>query len=233
MTETNDIEIVDSCLYLPSLDACVFSDLHLGLEEELIRQGISFPLHEDEEVVERLLGVVDRMDPELVVLNGDILHSFGKIWGGVSDKLYRVLEAGECVLIEGSHDRMLPTLLEGREPEIHSYYEERGVVFLHGDNKIEVGSPDMIIIGHEHPAIEIEGRKLDCFLVDRSLDKPDLILTPSFSPLTEGVSINRMKSRDFMSPYMRDRDIEEFEVYVEVDGEVLRFPEIGRFRQML
>ncbi|WGI17789.1 metallophosphoesterase [Methanonatronarchaeum sp. AMET-Sl] len=234
MALNNQLEIHNSALYLKDLDICVVSDLHIGLEDELRRQGISFPLHEEQELTKRLKQVIDRFEPETVVLNGDILHSFGKIWSEVSNKLDKVLKnCQNCVLIEGSHDKMLPTLLEKKEKELHEQVVIDNVAILHGDKERQLKNIESIVIGHEHPAIEIEGEKLDCFLIDRSNTQPDLVLTPSFSPLTEGVSINKMKKDDFMSPYMKNRDLNSFEVLVEVDNETLRFPEIGRFRNML
>ncbi|OUJ18175.1 Phosphohydrolase Icc/MPP superfamily [Methanonatronarchaeum thermophilum] len=228
------IEVYNSALYLPDIDVCVVSDLHIGLEDELLRQGISFPLNEEEIITTRLSEVIERFNPHKTVLNGDILHSFGKIWSGVSTKLEKVLDiCGDCVLIEGSHDKMLPTLMEDKDRNIHKHLEIDGVFFLHGDRELPLDNPEMVVLGHEHPAIEIEGDKLDCFLVDRSKKDSDLILTPSFSPLTKGVSVNRLKSRDFMSPIMNRRDLDKFEVLVEIDSEVLRFPELGSFRDML
>ncbi|MDY7081876.1 MAG: hypothetical protein SXQ77_05585 [Halobacteria archaeon] len=113
------------------------------------------------------------------------------------------------------------------------WYERGDLLFIHGDEMpASLPHAELYVVGHDHPSVEIEMQKTDCFLYG-PFDDSQVLMTPAFNPLCSGVVINRMYSRDFMSPFVRG-DFGRFRVVVEnEDGEVLRFPPLEEFREML
>ncbi|MDD4568466.1 MAG: phosphoesterase, partial [Methanoculleus chikugoensis] len=66
-------------LYVREESLCVVSDVHIGLAEALYRQGLHFPLHEEETLLERFEAILGRFKPEVFVLDGDIFHAFDRV----------------------------------------------------------------------------------------------------------------------------------------------------------
>lgn len=218
------------CLFIRDAGICAASDLHIGLEDELLRQGLAFPLQEERLLMERLEAALKKFKPSVFILAGDIIHSFNRIDRKVSEKLDSVLglleKQCQVILLRGSHDTMLSTLPK----EILDRYDAGGFTFAHGHAGLE-GHNDLIL-GHEHPVIQIEMERLPCFLYGQKVVKgKDLIMLPAFNPLCQGVTINHVEGRDFMSPLLKRVDTGELAPVVEVQGEVLVFPRMMRLRE--
>lgn len=218
------------CLFIRDARICAASDLHIGLEDELLRQGIAFPLQEEKLLLERLEAVLKRFKPSVFVLAGDIFHSFNRIDRKVIEKLDSVMRLLEkqcqVILLRGSHDTMLSTLPK----EVLDRYDCGGFTFAHGHADLEKYSN--LIVGHEHPVIQIEMERLPCFLYGKGVVKgKDLIMLPAFNPLCQGVTINHVEGRDFMSPLLKRVDTGDLAPVVEVQGEVLVFPRLMKLRR--
>ena len=217
-------------VYLPDEDIASVSDLHVGLADAARRGGTALPFDEGTELEEAVREVLARFEPSTLVLNGDVQHSFGGIGdaGETVRRIERVVEAdgAEPVFVEGNHDTDLEAVVETCK-----WHEEGDAVFVHGDT-IPANLPDasLYVVGHDHPTVEIEGQKQPCFLHGPHEDA-SVVTTPALNPLCEGVVVNEMRARDFMSPFVRDFDA--FRVAVETGDEVLRFPPIEEFRRML
>ena len=104
-----NIEIRDFGLYLIQEKALIISDIHIGFEESLNKQGILVPRVYFKEFLLRLSKMLD--DVDTVILNGDIKHAFAGMssteWQG-SKELFELLVGREIVIIKGNHDPMLP-----------------------------------------------------------------------------------------------------------------------------
>lgn len=220
---------------------CVVADLHVGLEDALYREGWSFPFEERNHLRRKLRDVADRFEPERFVLNGDILHEFGRVPEGLDEKLRDLLEAlefrgADVELVEGTHDRMLR---EVTDREVLTSLREGPALIQHGDSEPEeeqsslgdAGALELYVQGHEHPAIEIEGEKRQCYLL-ADLGDADVLVLPSFNEMNSGTAVNEMRPRDFMSPLLRRAD--SIRPLVETDdSEVLEFPPLEEMRHML
>ena len=222
-------DFFNGCLYIRESRTCVASDLHMGLEDELRRQGLAFPLNEEKILSERLEMALERFKPSTFVLDGDIFHSFDRADKAVRDKfssLMSVLEERcDVVLVRGSHDTMLPKLY----PKALDRFDAKGFTFAHGHDSIE--DHGALIMGHEHPVLEIDMDRLPCFLLGEKMIKgSDLVVLPAFNPLCQGVAINFMNGRDFMSPLLKKLDAGELSPVVEYQGEVLAFPKLRGLR---
>ncbi|XGI83550.1 metallophosphoesterase [Halorutilales archaeon Cl-col2-1] len=227
-----EVEFYNDSVYLPETQTVGVSDLHVGREAEAHDEGVSMPLYESETLEDKLRDVLAEFEPETVVFNGDVLHSFGKIRDNAEtvERLAAVVESydSESVFVEGNHDSMLDSVVETRR-----FYEaDSGVVFTHGDTiPADLPPADLYVVGHDHPTVEIEMEKTNCYIYG-DFESSKVLMLPAFSPLFSGVAINEMSSADLMSPFVRNLD--EFQVAVEKEkGEVLEFPRLREFRRML
>lgn len=220
------------CLFIRDVGICAASDLHIGLEDELLRQGLAFPLQEERLLMEKLEAALKKFKPSVFVLAGDIFHSFNRVDRKVSEKLDSVLRLLErqcqVILLRGSHDTMLSTLPK----DILDRYDNGRFTIAHGHADLE-GHNDLIL-GHEHPVIQIEMERLPCFLFGHKVVKgKDLIMLPAFNPLCQGVTINHVEGRDFMSPLLKRVDTGELAPVVEVQGEVMVFPRLRGLKKYI
>jgi putative SbcD/Mre11-related phosphoesterase len=219
-----------SALYVRDLSLCVVSDVHIGLAETLYRQGLHFPLHEEETLLERFAAVLDRFEPAVFVLDGDIFHAFDRVSRETKEAFSRILATlrAECevVLVTGSHDTMLPSVAGGTVDR----YDRGGYTVVHGDKAVD--DHGTLIIGHDHPAIEIDMARFPCFLYGQGAVRgKDLVVMPAANPLSPGVIINAARSQDFLSPILRRVDAGSLQPVVEVDGEVVVLPPLAGIRR--
>ena len=218
-----DIEIVDLCLYLKKEKILVIGDMHIGLEESLQKQGFFIPRFDIEEVIKKLKNIFSKLEIKKTILIGDIKHEFGTIsdqeWRDTLKVLDFLLEKGEVILVKGNHDTILGPISKKRNLEIVEKYRVNEVLFVHGDKIID-DDAEIIVIGHEHPAVSFKSRpeeKFKCFLIGKFKNKK-LIVMPSFNFLTEGSDVTKEKT---LSPYIKN--IKNFKVYVVENNEVRNF----------
>jgi putative SbcD/Mre11-related phosphoesterase len=137
----------------------VVADLHFGIEADLAMHGLHFRSRSKARL-ERLLAIVDRVDPDGLILLGDIKHSIPSITRQEFFELPRILEAmRERVplhVFPGNHDIGIERYLKpfeicAKEGEIID-----GIGYLHGHM---YPSPDLaghlIILGHHHPQLSL------------------------------------------------------------------------------
>jgi uncharacterized protein len=130
----------------------VIGDLHLGYEDEIVRESI-LPNIQLRDVLSDLKKIFDILESEKIerlkeiVLLGDIKHEFSNIlnseWRDIS-RLLGVLEkkCDKLVIIKGNHDTKLGPILRKKNSEkivLKDYYKikqkNRNYWFLHG-NKV-------------------------------------------------------------------------------------------------
>lgn len=228
-------ELADRAAYFSDSETLVCADLHLGRGAA---GRVELPLGQLTAIPERIEALTMRFEPQTIVLAGDILHSFTTVPDGVPRALDTIEAAAatvdaELVFVRGNHDAMLPQIVDRT---IHDGYSlDGGVVVCHGHEPPETGA-DRYVIGHDHPAIAIEGKRRPCYLSGPHPD-PDssstVFVLPSFTPLAAGVTVNRTRGRSFQSPMVGD--IEQFCVAVRDEDrqETLWFPPLGEFQDQL
>jgi hypothetical protein len=226
-----DIEIIDLALYQKKKSILVITDTQIGYEESLNKQGILIPRFQFKDSLYRLSKIIDTTKPKKIIINGDIKHEFGTIsqteWRHTLRLIDFLAEKAELILIKGNHDTVLGPIADKKNIEIKNYYYVDSIYLCHGhqipeDNDFK--NANIIIIGHEHPAIGLKekGRveKFKCFLKGKYKDKI-LIVQPSFNLLIEGTDI--LKER-LLSPFLH-QNIDTFEVFV-VSDEVMYFGKV-------
>ncbi|MCQ8902870.1 MAG: metallophosphoesterase [Methanothrix sp.] len=212
-------------LYIREIETCVLSDIHIGLEEELFAQGLLFPLRERDELLKRIDIILKRFNPRKLVLAGDVVHSFGRADQRIRRKVEAILKTirSRCdmIIVSGTHDGMLPYM--GFTAQ--SRYDEGEYTIHHGDEDLR--EHGHLIIGHEHPVLDVDMMRIPCYLFGRGLmDGMDIIVLPAFNPFCQGVAVNHLESSDLLSPLLRRLDIGKLHPVVEMEGEVMVFPEI-------
>lgn len=190
----------DRAAYLPAADALVLADLHLGRGEDT---ALELPI--TGRVPERVAGLVDWCAPSTVVLAGDVVHSFAAPSGPVEAAFEAIADAAsaagaDLVVLSGNHDGALATLAD-LEPSVTL---GDGTLVCHGHEPPEAAA-DRYLIGHDHPAILIEGQRRPCYLYGVAVHRGvDVIVLPAFSPLATGTLVNDLERYDASSPLLAD-----------------------------
>ncbi len=226
-----NVEIVDLSLFVYKR-ILVMGDFHLGYEQAMHEKGVLVPKFQLRDTVDRLENIFAKTgDVEIIVLNGDLKHEFGKItsqeWSDIT-KLIDFLRkrCKRLCIIKGNHDAIIKPIADKREIELVDEYREPGLLIIHG-NKVPDKLEKIIITGHDHPAVSLrhEGRseKYKCFLKGK-YKRNVLIIMPSFNLMTEGSDITKEK---LLSPLVRD--VSDFEVFV-VGDKIYEFGKVKKLR---
>jgi len=223
------IDIIDLALKIGN--TLIIADTHIGYEEALNKQGMFIPRFQLEEIIKRLKKIIGKKKFELIIINGDIKHEFGKISEQEWRNTLRLLDflskhTNKIILIKGNHDKILGPIARKRNIEVVSHYKIGDIYICHGDKMPKdtaFKSAKTIIIGHLHPAISLrEGARTEtfkCYLKGKYKNK-NLIIMPSFNLITEGTDILK---EAFSNPFMRNLD--NFDVFL-VEDKVYRFGKV-------
>ncbi|USZ69047.1 metallophosphoesterase [Halorussus salilacus] len=231
-----DAQFRDRAVYLPGDDALVVADLHVGRDAA---SAVELPLGERADLTDRLADLLARFSPAEVVFAGDLLHAFGRVPEGVEATVERlrstVADAGaELVAVRGNHDGMLDAVgVSARDS-----YRVGDTVVHHGHERPAAGESSpaagRYVVGHDHPAIEIEGTRRPCLLYGPGAFRgADVLMLPAFNRLAPGTVVNGMRTRDFMSPVVTDADALRPVVWDDEAEESLSFPPLGELRRLL
>jgi len=103
----------------------------------------------------------------------------------------------------------------------------------HGHEAPEAAA-ERYLVGHDHPAIEIEGRRRPCYLYGEGLYRgADVLMLPAFTRLAAGTPVNGARDGDLMSPLARRIGAFRPLVRDETADETLSFPALSEFRSLL
>jgi len=215
-------------------ETLVIADLHLGRER---LSNVELPVSSESALRERLGTLLDDHDVREVVIAGDLLESFDSLPPAVASSvadLRDCIEDRGCDLIvtPGNHDVLLDALWDGPAPAEYPLADGETVV-LHGHEPPDTDA-ERYVIGHDHPAVEIEGRKRACYLRGAGAYRgAEVLVLPAFNELVAGVRINGMTTADFHSPLIEDADAFRPIVRERTSGETLAFPPLGSLRDHL
>ena len=224
---------VDLCTYLPDVKTIIISDLHLGYEESLEKQGVLVPRLQFKKIIKRLDWITSHVAVERVVLNGDVKHEFGTISKQEWREVLRLIEYFEnknikIIVVKGNHDTVLGPIARRKQLNEVKEVRHKNILITHGDVVPKRLAP-VIIMGHEHPAITLRDKakaeKFKCFIKGK-FKTSTLIVQPSFNPLTTGTDVLK---EQVLSPLLSN--LAKFEAYIVNDKthEVLPF---GRIKHL-
>jgi len=224
----------------------VIAELHLGLEYEIYKSGISI-LSQREKFLETLEKLLELTKAKRLVIVGDIKHKVPGSTIREDREIPRFLEQisskVKTVLVKGNHDDRIEEIV----PKNVKIYSSRGFKmkkygFFHGHAwpSKNLMKCDYLFMGHIHPAIEfrdefgyrnsekvwIKGR-LDSEKVKKKfeLEKPgelNIIVIPTFNNILGGKAVNRVAKEGQISPLIANEffDLNSAKIYL-IDGTYL------------
>jgi len=219
------IQIVDLGLLIDG-ETLIISDVHVGYEEALNKQGLLVPRMQAADLRSRLQRIIAAAKPKRIVINGDVKHEFGTISNQEWRDALMVLDfcaavGGKVTLVKGNHDTILGPIADKRNVDLVDHLTLRnGEIYLcHGHvipNNADFRKAKIVIIGHEHPAVtlkdNIRAEKFKCFLWGTYRGKTVIVL-PSFNMVTEGTDVLR---EELLSPFLQ-HNLKAFEVFIAAD----------------
>ncbi|MFA9415056.1 metallophosphoesterase [Natrinema sp. HArc-T2] len=224
----------DRAVFVPAAETLVLADVHLG---KAAASSVDAPIDDGADIRERLERLLTETDPKTVVIAGDLLHSFARLPRGVEHDLDRLLETvdaagAEVVVTPGNHDTILETAFDG-ETALEYELADGETVACHGHERPKT-TADRYIVGHDHPALSIEGRKRPCVLYGPdTYEGADVLVLPAFTRLAAGTTVNQLAGRDFQTPLVRLSDGFYPAVWDDSSGEALWFPPLEKLRKLL
>ncbi|WP_459885801.1 metallophosphoesterase [Halostagnicola bangensis] len=233
MVET-ELSLASRSVFVPQADALIAADLHLG---KGAASRVEVPLEDSGDSISRLEALLETHEPSTVVIAGDLLHSFDRVPRGVESAIQEIRElidafGASLVVTPGNHDTMLEGVYDGAAREEYRLEDGKTVV-CHGHEEPS-STAERYIVGHDHPALSVDGRKLPCFLYGPgAYDGADVLVCPAFTRLARGATVNGMGGRDFQSPLVRDSDGFHPAVRDEGSEETLWFPSLEACRGLL
>jgi putative SbcD/Mre11-related phosphoesterase len=217
----------------------VVADIHLGLEYELWQCGVSIP-SQTKRLLEQLLGKLAEIDPDRLVLLGDIKHNVPRTsWQEKQEVPYFLRSLSKEVevdLVPGNHDAGLANLAPpGTRVVPSSGYILDDVGYFHGHTwpDPELFYSDLMVAGHIHPAIRLRD-PLGHFITrpawvraplsaaaleaqyGQKLPAPKMVIVPAFNDLCGGLPLNESKE-DERGPILTMADLDRARIYL-LDG---------------
>ena len=232
--------------FVPEEKSLVIAELHLGLEYEIYKSGISI-LPQREKFLESLEKLIEITNAKKLVIVGDIKH---KVPGSSlrEDKeipkfLEQISSKLKTILVKGNHDDRIEEIL----PSNIKIYSARGFKmkkygFFHGHAwpSKTLMKCDYLFMGHIHPAIEFRDgfgyRNSEKVWIKGNLDenrikkhydlqktgKLNIIVIPTFNNILGGKAVNRVSKEEQISPLIANEvfGIDSAKIYL-LDGTYL------------
>ena len=254
MNISKDIAIVDLALYVKG--TLIISDVHIGYEEALNKQGVFVPRFQFKEVIIRLEAIFKKLGKkpiETIVINGDVKHEFGRISDQEWRHTLRLLDflgrhCKEVILVKGNHDKILGPIAEKRKVKVVEHYLinksikktsitkkplkiiKNKILVIHGD---KIPSDDVlkesstIIIGHEHPAVSVkDGPRVETFKAYLKGKWKNKTLIVQPSFFLVTEGSNILNEK-ILSPFLK-QDLKNFEAWIVAD-KVYEFGKLKEF----
>jgi len=232
--------------FIPEKKALVIAELHLGLEYQLYKSGITIP-SQGERFRETLDKLIEETKAKILIIVGDIKH---KVPGSTirEDKeipkfLNNIKEKIKVILVKGNHDDRIEEII----PEGVKIYSSHGLKlgdygFFHGHAwpSKKLMNCDYLFMGHIHPAIEFKDQfgyrsvlhvwlkgELNKELIKKKFKikrtgKLITIILPTFNTILGGVAVNKIAKEEVIGPLLKNKifDTDNSKVYL-LDGTYL------------
>ena len=226
----------EPAVYCRDDGALAIADLHLGYEASLQAEHVAIPRFQLDSMTVRLKRLIDKYNPEKIIINGDMKHEFSRNMGQEWDEVEKVLDIIEenatPIVIKGNHDNYLSTIVARRGIEIVDSYRiaSGNLVFVHGHGPLHP-KKGFRVYGHEHPVVRLRDDvgarvSLPCFLYD---EINNFLIMPAFSPLASGTNV-LSPVESFMIEELRCLDISRARVYAIGEEGILDFGEVRKLK---
>ena len=174
----------EKCLLWVDKEILLIADLHLGKVNHFRKSGIAVPNTPNNENIERLISLLQRIKPRRVIFMGDLFHSHYNPEWEVFGQVIKYFPGITFELVVGNHD-----ILSGyqyKKNELILYDKpltEDGLILSHEPLEAIPGGY-YNIAGHIHPGVLLKGKgrqrlRLPCFYFGRQQ-----ALLPAFGQFT-------------------------------------------------
>ncbi len=230
-------------IFIDGLNTLVISDLHLGFEEDLARQGIFLPRRQFYHVIKVIEKILDLLGDsiETIIVNGDLKHCFDRLLRQEKKEVSHFIEylldkKIDLVIIRGNHDNYLPIVLKNYSVKLYEDYRvsigDQKILVTHGHKDVDIENVDYVIIGHEHPSLAIADKlgvltKVHVYLKVPTIVNNEIIVLPAFGIYQAGNRITLDKD-NYLSPIVRKYGVvEEAVPYAIIENEpVIELPKL-------
>ncbi len=230
--------------YIKSIDAIICTDLHLGYEGVMSKNGVLLPKANLKSIESMIDSAIASTGASRLIVDGDIKNEFSGVDTEEFNELYDFVnfiseKRVSLTLIKGNHDNFVERYKNTFGFQVHRQQHEYGnYLFIHGEEMPKPFGPQikMLIMGHEHPAITIytdagKAEKVRCFLLGSYGHLPLLVL-PAMSYYSPGTPINITPKSELLAPVLQHADIDSMEAIAIGYGSTLRFGKIGELRRL-
>ncbi|VVC04325.1 Uncharacterised protein [Candidatus Burarchaeum australiense] len=223
-------------------DALVIAELHIGYEQKLFPDTDMFFT---DKLIARVKALAAQTGAKRLVINGDLKHSVKGVTPEEGRELAKFFEGIgamglECTVVKGNHDGGIENFLHG--PQVQTVGQgglrSGDAAICHGNAwpSAEVAKgAKTLVLAHSHPCVELDGKRLQCWLVGRLNERAEarfprwrslkVIVMPSFSPLVGCMAINKTgnkrdgSGRRLLGPLFKHEmfKLDEAQVYL-LDG---------------
>ncbi len=223
----------DYCAWYEKKKTVLVTDFHLGYESVLKEDGVTLPTFQNEMILDRLANIKNRYDPDSFIVLGDFKHNFGRSedqeFNELLDIMDYLIEHSSLVMIKGNHDNYLENYANIKSVPIYEdlmHFE--GMTLTHGHQQIQ--SDELLVMGHEHPAVEIKDdvgskMKFSCYLYHPECK---ILVLPAIDPLSEGRDV--IGSTSFFSKNLNNLDPADFQIYAISEDGLLDFHRVRDVR---
>ncbi|HIP90027.1 MAG TPA: metallophosphoesterase [Candidatus Nanopusillus sp.] len=186
----------------------VISDLHIGIEKELLQKGINIPA-QTQSIYSRIKQLKARYNVSKLIITGDFKHNVPRVSyielkevPMLLQKLSNIFK--KIVITKGNHDGSLEKLNDNPNIIIVREFRVGKVVFLHGHTRPRLKGK-LYILGHHHFAINIKSSIGESFyekvFVYGETGEYDFLILPAFSNLVGFWEVGK-----FHGPLTKDID---------------------------
>lgn len=229
-----DIELIGKSIKIK--DTLIIGDVHIGYEEALNKTGIFIPRTMFKQILREAENTLRRFKIKKLIINGDLKHEFGKISKQEWNETIKFLDMSKkycdkIIIIKGNHDKIIGPIADQENIEVKNYEMIKDIYITHGDkipDNDDFKNSKRIIIGHEHPSINIrDSHKIEKFktFLKGKYESKILIVMPSFNPI-EGTDVLQSK---LLSPFLKNnKQFKDFETFITAD----KIYEFGKLKQI-
>jgi putative SbcD/Mre11-related phosphoesterase len=224
-------------LWIEQYKTLVIADLHIGIENELIEQGIHVK-SQTHAMKQHLYRLCDKYNPSDIIILGDVKHTIPATPFHEKKELYDFIHGlqsyGNIHLIPGNHDGAIKNIV----PSSITIHSSQGLTkndtgFFHGHRwpHPTLFTCSYLIFGHSHPTIMLSDRLgyqsyepcwiKTTLLPTQILEKyPNynknitILILPAFNALCGGIAVNR---DGLVGPMKSIVDIDNAQVFL-LDG---------------
>ena len=222
------VELIEGLagVYHRDTGTVIIADVHLGYEEAMSFEGVYLPRVQLKKALALLEALGSRYPGSRLVVAGDLKHHFSKLLRQerieIAKFVRKAIDVGfrEVLLVRGNHDNYAPLVLKPLGVEITDELDLGGGVLVAHGHKAPTESYELLIMGHEHPAIQVSvggGKaKFPVFLVVPLEDNKTALVLPPSGAYQVGNVVTTVRE-SYLSPVIREKGVVEEAVPVVVD----------------